>query len=195
MRPAENSPRDYRAALDRLRAREPHESGGLADGLGDDDPMIIASFQNPYVCRRFRRELSAVGVPSTKVQQRGKTAVEVKFQHRQTAWEVLARQRVEYPDQPGKRTRRAFDFTLLMGLLASFVGLAGISLSPNVSARVAIWFACVASGLVLGYLVDRFQRSSRYQGRFQVGIRDFLLLTIAVAGLLCLWNLVVQFLL
>ncbi len=59
----DSSPNRRRERLQRLRS-EDGATGPLAQGLRESDYYVAASFFSPYVCKRFRRSLTAAGVLS-----------------------------------------------------------------------------------------------------------------------------------
>jgi hypothetical protein len=189
---SKNSEQHRRSVLDSLKSGVENPPGPLIDGLRESDELVVASFRSPYVCQRFLRALSSAGVNSTTKKEGGKTTVTVRFADREAAWEILAQQRSNYPDQPPKRTRGAYDFTIFGALLGTMFGMASITLTPRFFILALMCLGGIGTGIVVGYLADRFHRSYRYLGRLQFDITDCLVLTAATSLLVSFWTYVAR---
>lgn len=157
------------------------------NGLRASDRIVVASFHSPYVCRRFRRALLAAGVEPEVEKDGGRWVVAVRYGDRDIAHELVAHQRSEYPDHRPRVSRGAFDFTMLGGVAGAVAGVTSMSLPTTPWMRVIIWAGFVGTGIVLGCVADRFQRSYRYLGSLQFDLIDFIWLISAAALTLSFW--------
>ena len=184
-----HSPQQRRDVLDRIR-RQTTEVGPFVNGLSDSDYIVVASFFSPYVCRRFRRALSAAGVSSAARKDSGRWSVEVRCADRELARQLVAQQRSEYPDHRPRGKRGAFDFTILGVVAGSLAGIVSFGLSTTLLLQIATWAGFIGTGIAIGYVADRFQRSYRYLGHLQFDMVDCFVLVTTAALALSFWTFI-----
>jgi hypothetical protein len=167
--------------------------GPLNDGLRGYDRILLATFANPYVLRRFRRDLTAAGIESTVSPDGAKSRVEVRYHDRDQAFAILRRQRLEYPDLGPISTRRAYDFTFFSLAIGAMLGLPLLGVVPGRASGLLMCVGVVGTATVAGFFADRICHGLRYLGRVQLRILDFFMFTFAVALLVAFWMTIVRF--
>ena len=182
------SPQHRRDILDRLRSSETIGPGPLVSGLRESDRIVVTSFYSPYACQHYRRALAAVGVRSWTKRSGAKTSVEVSYSNRDVAWQIAARQTSEYPDRRPSSKRGAFDFTILGGISGAMVGVVSFRYALHGLLWIGVWAGFIGSGVLVGLVVDRINRSFRYLGHLRCNVVDCLLLTTATAVVLAFWT-------
>jgi len=141
-----------RAKLEGLRRDKPLVSA--ASGLRESDWIVVQTFYDGQVGRRFCEALSVAGIRSSIVAGGPKTAIRVKFADRTAALQVLAEHQRVDPDVARRGRNRRFDFTIFFTFLVGACGMVAIPFAPTTTTLVIVLLGCTVSGFIFGCLVD-----------------------------------------
>lgn len=183
-----------RSALEAIRGQAPNAvPGPLKEGLKDDDRLVIASFYDPDVRRRYQELLMAHNIGSTHERRDGKDRVLIDAGDREQAAKLRDEHLLAHPDRMQARGRRVIDFSLLGGVLGATIS--AIFVVDRVY-RHGQWqrmvlpvlgftlYGAIVGGL-LGVLKERFAN----RGRLQFTILDLFLLAALVALASLAWRM------
>ncbi len=188
MEPNQES-RERRAKLESLRID--HQPGPLVHGPGDNAEILVHSFYDRRVCRRFRSQLLGSGISSTTREDRVKIHVYVGMRDRETAFDVLAELLKSYPDKRPTGLRRHYDVTIAATLLGITVGFISLWTWEPPRMRIVACLAYAISAFLMGFVVDRCRRNYLHFGQLQFSMKEILGFTGVVALLLALWSFLI----
>lgn len=170
-------------------------SGPLAGGLPPEDRLIIASFHDREVRRRFQELLVSHGIGSAWRRRQGRDEVLVDAGDRAAAARLREEHARADPDRIEARGRRVIDFALLGAVLGATISTAFVA-ERTFARNQARWALIVISalafstyGAIVGGLLGALKERYSQRGRLQFTILDLLLLSALVALASLVWRL------
>jgi hypothetical protein len=186
-----------RSALESIHAQVPSAAapGPLIDGLKPEDRLVIASFYDRDVRKRYQELLIAHSIGSSFERRDGRDQVVVDASDREQAARLRDEHLLAYPDRVQARGRRVIDFVLLGGVLGATVSAAFVA-ERSFARSQARWGMIVLSvsafalyGAIVGGLLAALKERFTNQGRLQFTILDLFLLAALVALASLVWRL------
>lgn len=170
-------------------------SGPLSAGLEPDDRLVIASFYDREVRKRFQDRLVSQSIGSTYHRRDGRDQVLVDAGDRETAARLRDEHALVDPDRIQARGRRVIDFVLLGAVLGATISTAFIA-DRNFARVQARWGLIVLSvlafstyGAIVGGLLGAVKERYSQRGRLQFTILDLFLLAALVALASLVWRM------
>lgn len=185
-----------RSALAAIHEQAPSGStvGPLADGLKPDDSLVIATFHDRDVRRRFQELLMAHGIASTISRSGGRSEVLVDAVDRERAARLLDEHLLADPDRIEARGRRVVDFVLFGAAIGATISVCFLAdrnlarMKAELGHLVAVAIAFAIYGGLVGGLLGAIKERLATQGRLQFTILDLLLLSALTALAALAWR-------
>lgn len=185
-----------RSALASIHEQAPSAAtvGPLSGGLKPDDSLVIASFHDRDVRRRFQELLMANGIASSLERRDGRDQVLVDAADRKQAASLLDEHLLAYPDRVEARGRRIVDFILFGASIGATVSVCFVAersmarLMAGLGHLVAVTVAFAIYGAIVGGLLGAMKERLVRHGRLQFTILDLLLLSALAALAALAWG-------
>ena len=164
------------------------DAGPYRDGLGEDEPLVIASFRDHECCRRYQEApLRAASCPGPKCIAPARRSSSITAIA--SAADLLEAHLAQFADQPRETWRRDFDFTIFGVVLGATFGAILMAVEFRDVRSLAILLNFTLLGAITGAFLDRPRNRYRRTGQIQFGLGDILVLTAIVALGIVLWQL------
>lgn len=189
-----------RSALQSIQRQSPSAAatGPLAEGLKPEDRLVIASFHDAEVRKRFQDLLLARGIGSSWRRRDRQDQVLVDMSDREQAARLLDEHLTAWPDRPQARGRRVIDFILLGAVLGATISVVFVA-DRSFARSQARWgliavsvLAFTVYGAMVGGLLGAIKERLKQHGRLQFTILDLLLLAALGALAAFAWRLARQ---
>lgn len=185
-----------RSTLAAIHEQAPSGStvGPLADGLKPDDSLVIATFHDRDVRRRFQELLMAHGIASTIGRSGGRDEVLVDAVDRERAARLLDEHLLADPDRLEARGRRVVDFVLFGAAIGATISVCFVvdrnlaRMKAELGHLVAVVIAFAIYGGLVGGLLGAIKERLATQGCLQFTILDLLLLSALTALAALAWR-------
>lgn len=172
-------------------------AGPRPGGMQPGDPVVVASFHDPVVGRKFQERLLREGLMSEFEWAQGRLQVLVDAAERAPAAALLDEVLAEFPDRRRTLRARIFDYAFFFAAIGATISSVGVvGNGPGKFDLFRVKGMLIVAGFtvysaVIGALVGDLRFRLFHGGSAsQFGIRDLMLLTALVALVLVLWNYV-----
>ncbi|MCL6502315.1 MAG: hypothetical protein K6T86_06480 [Pirellulales bacterium] len=181
---------EIRAYLDSLHSAQPElPPGAMQHGLPEDVPLVVATFYNRDVARRFQDRLLREGIHSTLGGTPGQWQVAVDAADRPQAAELLALHLQHDPDHVPRGPIRSFDYTLFGACIAATLAVCALGGDLRRLRSYLVVAVVGICGALVGSFIDRARTSLRRTGRMQFTLLDALATIALVALAAFLWTM------